>query len=80
MDLQEKKHDKDYRIQGTGFKGTFKKTEYNLICKLLTYISFFNDQNSTSHSSYSFWSKQKGNFVAVMVGSLIAWIGVVMIK
>ena len=36
MELQEKKHNKDYRIQDTGFMGMFKKTGYNLICKLLT--------------------------------------------
>ena len=32
------------------------------------------------HSSNSFWSKRKCNLVTVMVGSLTAWVGVVMIN
>ena len=55
--------------------GTLKKTEYNLICKV--FRGFFNRQNSTFNSSDSFFSKEKGNLVTIVVGSFTAWIGVV---
>ena len=53
---------------------TFKKTECSLICKVFTEV-FFNCQNSTFYSSNLFPSKRQGNLVAVVVGSLTAWVG-----
>ena len=56
---------------------TFKKSEYNLICKV---FSFFNHQNSTFHHSNSYSPKGKDNLVTVLVVSLTTWIDVVTIN
>ena len=58
--------------------GTLKMTENNLTC-IVFHRSFFNCQNSTCHSSDSFWSKGQDNLVTGVVGSVTAWIGVVTI-
>ena len=52
--------------------GTFKKTKYNLICKVFTEVFLI------ARIPNSFLSKGKGNLVTVVIGSLTAWISVVM--
>ena len=61
------------------FMGTIKKTEYDLICKAFIEV-FFNCQNSTFHSSNSFFSKEESNLVTIVVSSLTAWVGVITIS
>ena len=57
---------------------TFKVNEYNPVCKVFTVFLIARIPHSTV--VIHFGQGEKGNLLSIAVGSLIAWINVVMIN